>query len=995
MYWHKLLSQSILLNMRFTCVLSILKMLNQASARLIPSFATMTCFPCWPNSVSATPTSDDEIIPGNVTKPQKENVRNNNDDLGPPTKGEYARESGKMFLEVLDIAAKQIPVPGVVSVIEVVKSLVQMCDDSYTTLKNAKDLKNRIENLTLILIDKLKGKKAEEIEERLRSDIKQLECDLKHIQSRLGKIAKQNAFLVILFQGLNENKVQECVGRLGNALESFHLAREIADADAIERLSQQIITFYGRQAQAMNDMQEDVTHLRKDMTTVLGILDKRNQGDNLNGSRPRRGVIPVAPEIFFGRDAIVNDFVHTLVSQKTSVARICLLGPGGMGKTSIARTVLNHPSVIEHFGKESRVWVPCVKATSVSLLKDTLYESLGVSLNTGDPLRDILYDLESSTSPIILLLDNFETPWNLHSRTEVQDILSQLAKLQHVALFVTMRSFELPGDGIHWESVCLEAVDKEASICIYTQIDPAGNQSSELPLLLDEVGHMPLAITLMAKLGQQMEYSPAELLELYKDAGTALLNLGEESQRSMDICIGLSVESQLMIDSPGADKLLGILALLPIGTTSKALSQWWVHDMAKATIALRLRTLLDTSLVEKRADTYVVLPVIRRYVLDPNRFPKHIRESTVQMACAFLKEHNASVGTSNYLAHKDARSLEEANLQGILLETTAADPDIIEALLILSEHQVETRPRLEVVQHALELSKESEDQKWYAEALYWNGRNLRGLDQYEEAIKQFHLAREAFLQVLESKCAADALYWAGYSSSSTSNPNYGDVPKALAEFQSLGDTAGIAKCQIELVSQWDVQSILSLTATREFCISNNLLLEQFNCTWYLTQTCVNLGRFDEAKQWGLTALCEARQIGDETSDTSKLVGQIFIFLGDYDKAVEYLMKGLETSKAYGSPIGIVRILFQLGRAWMKKGREEDAQGAFTETLKYCELLQGSWECPRFQRACRFYLDKLENPSREPTSQERDDLEVLGAKEDYETAGIGTVVASSY
>ncbi|KAF9065638.1 hypothetical protein BDP27DRAFT_1450112 [Rhodocollybia butyracea] len=924
----------------------------------------MTCFPCWPKSASAAPASDDELFPGNVIEQIKQEVRSDNDDLGAPSKSEYAGEMGKMFLEVLDIAAEQIPVPGVDIVIKLAKNLVQTCEDGYATLKHAKDLKNRIENLTLILVDELKGKKADEIEGKLQKYIKQLQSDLEYIQSKLDEIAKQNAFLVIVFRWLNENKVQGCVERLANALESFGFAHQIADAQAREDLSRQIITFYTQHAHVVNNIQEVVGDIQevvgdiqedvKGMKNALAILTERKEGTT---SGPRRGVIPVAPDIFFGRDAIVDGCVRTLVSQMTSMARICLLGPGGMGKTSIARAVLHHPSVMKYFGEENRVWVPCVKATSVSLLQDTLYDSLGVSLNTGHALRDIIHDLNSSKSPIILWLDNFETPWNLHSQPEVLEILLQLAKLQHVALFITMRSFEPPGDSIHWESIHLEPVDKEASACIYAEIHPAGSKDPGLSSLLEEVGHMPLAVTLMARLGRKMGYMPAKLLGLYKEAGTAFLHLGGDAQRSMDICIRLSVESQPMKDSPSAAKLLAILALLPVGTTLEALSRWWVGDMPETTISLGLGTLLDTSLVEKRADTFVVLP-----------------------------EHNASVGESNYLAHKNARSLEEANLQEILLETTAPASDTIEALLILSEHQCKTRPRLEVVQHALELSKKSEDQKLYAEALYWNGQNLVGLDQYEVAIKQLHLAREVFQHVSEWKRAADSLYWIGKISHFTPGPkDHQSLQDALAEFQSLADPAGIALCQIRLASQWDAQSISTLTTTWKFCISNNLPLQQAECAWWLTRTCMNLGRFDEAKQWGVTALDEARQISRSVDDALNLLGKICISLRDYDKAVEYLMEGLESSKAYGRPLSIARILFQLGRVWMKKGQKDDAREAFMETLKFCEMLQGAKEGPRFQRACGFYFDQLENPSREPNSEERWDLRKLGAKEDYETA----------
>ncbi|KAF9059219.1 hypothetical protein BDP27DRAFT_1431637 [Rhodocollybia butyracea] len=861
-----------------------------------------------------------------MTKRKEHKAQNEHDGLGAPSKSEHARETGKTLLDVLEMVAEQIPVPGVAIAIKLAKNLIQMCEDSHATLEQAEILKKRIKNLAIILVNELKGKKAEEIEEKLRKDIEQLASDLKYIQSKLEEIAAQNTFRVILYRKLNEDKVRGCVERLATALESFNLSRQIADANALDHLFEQIITFYKQEQVTLDEIQRSTKNIEKEfksfgqnIESVHAMLaEKKYQGDGSDGSSPRRGVIPVAPSIFFGRDTIVNDFACTLVSQETTMARICLLGPGGMGKTSIARAVLHHPSVVKYFGEENRVWVPCVKATSVSLLQDTLYDSLGVSLSTGDPLHDVINDLNSSKSPIILLLDNFETPWNIRGKqSEVQEILLQLAKLQHVALFVTMRSFNAPGDGIHWESIHLDAVDKEASACIYAEIHSTGSKDPGLSSLLDEVGHMPLATTLMAKLGQTTGYSPAELLELYKDAGTALLNLGEESQRSMDICINLSIKSQPMIDSPGADKILAILALLPAGTTSKALSQWWANDIPKATIALGLRTLLVTSLVEKRADTFFLLPVIRRYVLDPIRFTENIRASTVQKACVFLKEHNKFMGESNYLAHKNARSLEEVNLQGILLETTVADPDTIEALLILSEHQPEA-----------------------------------------EALNQFRLAREVFLQVSEPKRAAYALYWIGTvpfaTLGRTSADEFRYLRDALTEFQSLDEPKGIAQCQIALSMRVNAESMRTLTETREFCISNNLPLEQATCTQHLTELYSTLNRLDEAAQWGLIALEEAKQIDIQTHGILWILGTVWISL---------VGTGLDEERA-----------------------KRRCSGAFMETLKYCELLQASHEGEQFERACNFFLARFENPSMKPNFWEwfsLMQLNNLGAREDYD------------
>ena len=60
-----------------------------------------------------------------------------------------------------------------------------------------------------------------------------------------------------------------------------------------------------------------------------------------------RQEIPLKPEIFHGRDGLVEEIGQLLMQEETS--RICILGPGGMGKTSVSLAVVKLPFVEDRF----------------------------------------------------------------------------------------------------------------------------------------------------------------------------------------------------------------------------------------------------------------------------------------------------------------------------------------------------------------------------------------------------------------------------------------------------------------------------------------------------------------------------------------------------------------------------------------------------------------------------------------------------------------------
>ena len=51
-----------------------------------------------------------------------------------------------------------------------------------------------------------------------------------------------------------------------------------------------------------------------------------------------RQEMPLKPEVFHGRDGLIEEIAQLLMKEETS--RICILGPGGMGKTSVSLAIV-------------------------------------------------------------------------------------------------------------------------------------------------------------------------------------------------------------------------------------------------------------------------------------------------------------------------------------------------------------------------------------------------------------------------------------------------------------------------------------------------------------------------------------------------------------------------------------------------------------------------------------------------------------------------------
>jgi len=482
---------------------------------------------------------------------------------------------------------------------------------------------------------------------------------------------------------------------------------------------------------------------------------------------------PLKPKVFYGRDDFVEEITQLLLRQETS--RVCILGPGGMGKTSVSLVVVESPLIEEQFPDGNLVWVPCIEATSATLLLEILYIQLQVPGDKQVTLEKSISELDAWKHPRLILLDNFETPWNTPGGTQkqVSDILRRLAMLSHVAILVTMRGRYPPCDkAIKWQSKDIKATDEAACLLIYHEINPGSENDPDVAPLLATLGHMPFAITLMAKLGVEGQSTAKELLDAWSESGPDILS--NDLEQSMNRSIGLSVESNLIKRNPDATILLTILSLLPAGTTKENL-HWWAPALKTSMIPSAIASLSQAALLVENtrensaSPVLFVVPVVQSFMQQHGRIADKVRKQVHSLCCEYVLAHACRFDDLSFPKKSKALAAEETNIQSILFSSlpsqlTVPSDRTIEALIAFGWHRCDTKPYLEIANNIVTAAKDCGAERYIASALWCLGRTyyqlgdyLSSYDHLQEAYQLFNTlpSGEIELQRLSGQCAID------------------------------------------------------------------------------------------------------------------------------------------------------------------------------------------------------------------------------------------------
>ena len=289
-----------------------------------------------------------------------------------------------------------------------------------------------------------------------------------------------------------------------------------------------------------------------------GSPESRNEFlDGRNGAPPEGGsegasvlppVLPPAPTDWFSQ---IMDEILDLTDQVASVA---LFGPIGVGKSFIARAILDHDRTKATFG-DNRHFIHC---GDLQNSPEGFIERLSEAVHTD--VVQLQSRLESSP-PLMLVLDgagSFLDPL-IPDTDEVHAMIEEFGSYEHVCLVTTSRMYP---DIRGFHRIHIQTPPEDGARDIFHSLCDLG-RSSAVDALIAKLDLHPLSIELLAGIVRENNWDEPTLLKAWEDETSVLK--ATYYQRLKDVVEPVFHSPAIKELGTMARDVLGAIATFPSG----------------------------------------------------------------------------------------------------------------------------------------------------------------------------------------------------------------------------------------------------------------------------------------------------------------------------------------------------------------------------------------------------------------------------------------------